>query len=329
MSLVDVVIPTYNRPERLLRTLESLQRQAFRRFAVVVVDDGGTPALEPFIPVALRESLALRVIRIENGGPARARNIGLAAGSAPFIAFIDDDVDVAPGWFEAHLGAIGGAPNVASIGPLLAPADWRPTPWNSWEAETLRREYARMERGLYAPTWRQFFTGNALVRRSELVAAGGFNPGFTRAEDIELGLRLHDRGTRFVLTQTAIGWHYAHRSLESWLRIPRAYAEFDAAIDRARPELRWLETIREERARRNRWTLAARRTLASPLARKAARGPLLTVARAAFAAGRARPANRALSLVYDLEYGASLRSVETRAASAAGVACTASSGARR
>ena len=315
MSLVDVVIPTYNRPDRLLRTLESLQRQPFRRFAVFVVDDGSTPAVEPSIPSALWEGLELRVIRIENGGPARARNVGLAAGSAPFIAFIDDDVVAAPGWFEAHLGAIGGAPNTASIGPLLAPADWRPTPWNAWEAETLRREYARMELGVYAPTWRQFFTGNALVRRSEVLEAGAFNPAFTRAEDIDLGLRLHDRGTRFVLTPGAVGWHYAHRSLESWLRIPRAYAEFDAAIDRARPGLRWLETIREERARRSRWMLAARKLLASPLARAAARRPLIAVAGAAFAAGQAKAANRALSLVYDLEYSASLRSVEAEAAS--------------
>jgi tRNA uridine 5-carboxymethylaminomethyl modification enzyme len=41
--------------------------------------------------------------------------------------------------------------------------------------------------GVYDPTWRQFFTGNAVVRRDYLVDAGGFDESFTRAEDIELG----------------------------------------------------------------------------------------------------------------------------------------------
>src|SRR6185295_4881663 len=95
-------------------------------------------------------------------------------------------------------------PHSVVIGPLAAPPDWRPTPWNRWEAETVEAEYDRMIRGVYEPTWRQFFTGNAFLRRADFLDAGGFNETFRRAEDIELGYRLHRLGCEFVFEPEAI-----------------------------------------------------------------------------------------------------------------------------
>ena len=67
---------------------------------------------------------------------------------------------------------------------------------------------------------------------------GGFDESFKRAEDDELGLRLHRYGCRFHFEPEAIAWHYSNRSLEAWLAIPRAYAHYDIVMDRQYPDLR-------------------------------------------------------------------------------------------
>ncbi len=304
---MDIIIPTFNRAAALVRCLESIAAQADRRgLMVIVIDDGSeVPAVE-CIPRSLSERLDIRVLRQENAGPARARNAGIAASNADYIGFVDDDVCIDPGWLAAYRRVISqdarGA--FAYFGPLAAPANWRPTPWNRWEANTLRVEYGRMTAGLYEPTWRQFFTGNAVVRRDLILQAGGFNEGFTRAEDIELGLRLKLRcGVTFRFVNEAVGWHYAHRSLESWLRIPRAYGHYEVLIDTLHPESRHAETLFEE--------LSERRSRMARLIRTPARNERLraagvwTATRAAIVLSRAGAnlaASRLLSLAYDAEY---------------------------
>ncbi|MGE5597679.1 MAG: hypothetical protein ACM3S1_16770, partial [Hyphomicrobiales bacterium] len=181
-----------------------------------------------------------------------------------------------------------------------------------WEAHTLAREYGRMQRGVYEPTWRQFFTGNAIVRRADVIAAGGFNEHFTRAEDVELGRRLALRGCRFVFEPKAIGWHYARRSLESWLRIPREYGEFDAEIDRLYPELHWRRVVRREQAERPWPVRAARRVLGNRQVRPAAVRALVRGARAAYRVRLRSAALRGLSMAYDIEYHAAFARASAR-----------------
>jgi GT2 family glycosyltransferase len=310
--LVTVVIATYNRHARLRRTLASLAAQTVHDFAVVVVDDAGSSPVGAEVLAALTPDIPARVVRMErNGGAGAARNAGIAASSSEFIAFIDDDVDATPGWLGAHLRAMTDS-GMASIGPLLPPADWRPLSWNLWEARTLEREYARIARGLYPAGWRQFFTGNAMVRRADLVAAGGFDATFRRAEDIELGVRLEDAGVRFVLTTEAAGWHYARRTFASWRRMAAQYAEADVAIDAKHPRLAWRRVVAAEQSRRHPGLRMAR----NGILRSKLRAPVVFAA-----AGAARVLTplheaaglRALSLAYDLEYHAALKAATSHA----------------
>lgn len=242
---IDIVIPTFNRPAALASCLEALCVQSYRNFTVTVVDDASPENSETSIRERFDRRINLQWIRLpQNSGPAFARNAGAAAGGAPLLCFVDDDVVAGPGLLAAHRTALGdGERQAVSIGPLRAPADWKPTPWNRWEARTLEREYRRMLQGVYEPTWRQFFTGNAMLRRQDFERVGGFDVRYKRAEDIDLGYRLWKQQCEFLFTPFAIGWHYAERSLESWLRIPGMYADTDLAMDRAYPELEWLAIV--------------------------------------------------------------------------------------
>ena len=316
---VDIVVPTFNRHARLASTLRGIAAQTVGNYRTIVVDDGSSPPVSASLDPALARAANVTCMTSEgNGGPARARNAGVEAGDAPLIAFVDDDVDPVPDWLQRHLAAHESTAPVATIGPLLAPPGWRPTPWNWWEAQTLAREYARMQRGLYAPTCRQFFTGNAMVRRRDFEAVGGFNERLLRAEDIELGLRLHERGVRFSLVASAAGWHDSFRTADGWRRMARQYAVADRLIDELHPDAGWAAMVAGERASRRRAVLLARRIDRSGLAHERLVAGLLSAARLAFASGVRRASSRALALAFDLEYSHAEREAARPASVVAG-----------
>ncbi len=98
----SIVIPTYNRPERLRQCLQAIARLDYPRdrFEVVVVDDGSPVSLESATS-EFETSLPLRLIRQENTGPAGARNTGAAAAKGKYLAFTDDDCQPCTSWLKA------------------------------------------------------------------------------------------------------------------------------------------------------------------------------------------------------------------------------------
>ena len=309
----DVVIATKNRPAALGRCLQGLSEQSHHDFRVVVVDDGSD---EPMEAVVERfPTLAATVVRPTDGaGPAAARNAGVAASHGEYVVFIDDDVLPDRHFIATHLETVAqehepGRP-IVSFGPFVQPGDWPdPTPWNLWEAKQARKEADAMLRGDYEPSWRQFHTGNNCVPVASFRAVGGFDTDFTRAEDDELALRLRDAGCDFRFAPAAIAWHYSNRSLEAWLRIPRAYAHFDVQIDRLHPHMGYLAAKKRELDDRKLPLRVARRVFAR---RRTTLGVQASVAAARLVqrAGRDDLATAALSVAYDLSYVDALRAAE-------------------
>jgi hypothetical protein len=113
------------------------------------------------------------------------------------------------------------------------------SPWVRWEQAMLTKQYQAMLSGKYEPSARQFYTGNTSLARIHLIAAGGFDADFRRAEDVELAYRLAQRGLKFVFNPNAIGYHYAERSFRSWMEIPYIYGRNDVIFTRDRHQ-HWL-----------------------------------------------------------------------------------------
>ena len=226
---VSVVIPTYNRAARLRRVLAALVSQTYPRscYEIVVVSDGSTDGTDEM----LREQPPTEVAFAaqSNAGPAAARNRGVEMASGTLLLFIDDDVIATPSLVERHVERHreGGEGQVV-IGPMATPPDVELSPWVQWEQTMLYRQYRAMVQGVYDPTPRQFYTGNASVARDAVVAAGGFDTRFRRAEDIELAYRLEEAGLRFTFDPHAVGHHHAERSFASWLQNAYDYGMCDA-----------------------------------------------------------------------------------------------------
>lgn len=94
--LFSIVIPTYNRPERLVACLQSIAELDYcrDRFEVIIVNDGSTTPIDPV--VAPFQQLNLTLITQPNSGPATARNTGATAAKGKFLVFTDDDCMLLP-----------------------------------------------------------------------------------------------------------------------------------------------------------------------------------------------------------------------------------------
>jgi glycosyltransferase involved in cell wall biosynthesis len=85
---ISVIVPTYNRADLIAETLASILNQSHRPSEIIVVDDGSRDNTEAIV----REfGSQIKYVRIDNSGECRARNVGVSAASAPWIAFCDSD----------------------------------------------------------------------------------------------------------------------------------------------------------------------------------------------------------------------------------------------
>ena len=88
MSLISVIIPTYNCAEYIAEAIDSVLNQTFTDFEIIVVDDGST---DETAAIMKRYGDKVRYIRQKNNGPAVARNLGINTARGEFIAFLDAD----------------------------------------------------------------------------------------------------------------------------------------------------------------------------------------------------------------------------------------------
>lgn len=98
MPDVSVIIPAFNRSKSINRAIESVLAQSLKQFELIIVDDGSTDDLATIARSSTDPRL--RVVSHEkNRGPAAARNSGVAAARADFVAFLDSD----DRWFPEKL----------------------------------------------------------------------------------------------------------------------------------------------------------------------------------------------------------------------------------
>jgi GT2 family glycosyltransferase len=228
---VSIVIPTFNRRERLARVLAAIEAQKFPLddVEVVVVDDGSKDGTSDWLS-AQQPKFRLVARKQPNSGPAAARNAGVLAAQNEYILFLDDDVVPDPTLLAQHARSHEAAGrDVVVLGPMASLPSYD-QPWVAWEQFQLEKQYRAMQRGDYAPTFRQFWTGNASVRRARLLEAGLFDVELKRGEDVDLGLRLAKLGVDYVFNLEARGLHHAERTLASFCKAHSAYGEMEVTL---------------------------------------------------------------------------------------------------
>jgi glycosyltransferase involved in cell wall biosynthesis len=237
---VSVVIPTRDRASLLRRTLAGLAAQdlAPDRFEVIVVDDASGDETPRFLETA-RMPFPLHAVRVEaNRGRAAARNRGLERARGELVVFLDDDMEVVPGFLRAHLGLHERERGVAGVGDIRNHPSLLAAPIDRY----MSTRGAQKIRARGPLAWKYFATGNSSVRREDLAAIGGFDENFVSYgfEDLEIAWRLaRDRRLAFLFVEGAGSLHLHAFSLDEMLERKTIAARSSLAyLFRKHPEAR-------------------------------------------------------------------------------------------
>lgn len=101
--LLSLVVPVYNVAPFLERCLASLAAQNLDSMEIVLVDDGSTDSCPAILARYADRHAQMRVIRQDNGGLSAARNTGLAHIGGEYVAFVDSDDWIEPGYYRRLL----------------------------------------------------------------------------------------------------------------------------------------------------------------------------------------------------------------------------------
>lgn len=210
---VSVIIPTYNRPDRLRACLLSLSLNPRRRdWEVIVVNDGG--AISATVVEEFMDRLPLTYERVPHGGPAQARNHGARLARGRSLAFLDDDCEVPSNWLSQVLDSLGDH-GAALMGGFTE---------NALQRNCFASASQSLVNYLYE-VWncsdKQFFTSNNLVvPREGFWEIGGFDREFPLAagEDRDLACRWHRSGRPLVFEPRLKVFHSHSMVLGSFVR---------------------------------------------------------------------------------------------------------------
>ncbi|MNU61757.1 putative glycosyl transferase [compost metagenome] len=197
---VAVIIPTLRRPDSLERAVRSVLAQAgvTDRLREIVVADNDPQASSRELTARLAAETSLPVVwrHAPRPGVATARNEGLAATTAPLIAFLDDDEAASPGWLAALLSAQAATGADAVFGPIRG----RVPDGTGWTTPYLERFFGREGPAASGLIDIPHGCGNSLlVRTTALPGAAPFNTAADQSggEDDVLFAALASRGGRF------------------------------------------------------------------------------------------------------------------------------------
>lgn len=180
---VSVVVPCFNGGAFLPQLLESLARQTFRDFEIIVVDDGSTDTATRQLLGTLDPSV--RVIRQSNKGLSAARNAGIAQARADFVVPLDCDDMFAPPFLAEAVPLLSAAP--ADVAMVLCHKQL-----SGAAGGLLERHFNRFDLLFSNP-----IPSGLLLRKASWQAVGGYDETMRDGyEDWEFYLRLMRHGFR-------------------------------------------------------------------------------------------------------------------------------------
>jgi GT2 family glycosyltransferase len=215
MAAVDFVVCTRNNRTIINDTLRAIERQTIGDFTCTLVDGCSTDGTVAFV----REHFpwVSIVVKSADTGPADSRNVGLAAGRAPYVILVDSDVSLSPTWAETQvaflesdrrIGLAGGKLVVAGSPDVLYGCvglmNRFGVAWNGGEGAPVDA-FATPRPCLWINT------SAVIIRRAALADFGSFDAVmFAGHEDSDLGWRANLFGYRVVFNPNAVAAHGVH-----------------------------------------------------------------------------------------------------------------------
>ena len=103
MDTVSIIVPIYNAGKYISACLDSILKQTYKHFEVILVDDGSSDTSARICDFYKRKDCRITVYHRKNAGVSASRNFGLAKATGKYIAFVDADDTIEPNMLEGYI----------------------------------------------------------------------------------------------------------------------------------------------------------------------------------------------------------------------------------
>lgn len=216
MPFFSIIIPVYNRPNEVDELLESLNKQTFLDFEVLLIEDGSSVKCD-LIAQKYNQNLNIRYYFKDNSGRSETRNYGMEKAKGQYFVFFDSDCVIPPFYFEKikknltnnYTDSYGG-PDKAdeSFSNFQKAISFSMTSFLT-TGGIRGSKGAKMEK--FVPR-----TFNMGFSKEVYETVGGFKDIF--GEDIDLSLRIRNKGFTCQLISDAFVYHKRRVDLQSFYR---------------------------------------------------------------------------------------------------------------
>jgi glycosyltransferase involved in cell wall biosynthesis len=185
---VSVLMPVRNCAAYLALALESLARQSFEDFEIIVVDNGSSDETPEILRAWSRREPRLRAFRLTRPGLARSLNLAASKARAPLLARLDGDDIALPHRLAAQVAAMRSRPSLGLLGSAVELIDSR-----GRRIGAIDRPVGDAELNAFQRDGCGFVHSSVMMRREAFTAAGGYRKGLNVAEDYDLWLRMAEQ----------------------------------------------------------------------------------------------------------------------------------------
>ncbi len=270
---ISVIIPTYNRERFVIKALDSVLKQRFSDYQIIVVDDGSTDntreVLKPY-------TNKIKYIYQENSGVSSARNTGILAAQGLWISFLDSDDE----WNEEYLSVqIERASEIPGICMQM-------TNCLFIELNGKTRSYFEINKSLaeFKGTDYLFFEepfcfvvkngpwqiGSTIIRREVVIKAGLFDTSFNISEDFDFIARVALQGPFGMIRKELVNIYRRDESIECLTnQINKNPIQLRESNELIYEKLKRIESLKYKERKALNWLLSAnRRTIGNLLINK-------------------------------------------------------------
>ena len=234
MKLYSIVIPVFNRPREIDELLNSLTKQTFKNFEVIVVEDGSTDKCDVIID-KYRHQLDIQYFFKPNSGPGFSKNYGFKKAKGDYFIVFDSDCLIPPHYFEVvekglteeQFDAYGGSDKAHS-------------------------SFTTIQKAISYSMTSPFTTGGIRGRKKHVGTfhPRSFNMGISKevfektkgyalqyvGEDIEFSIRIIKNGFKTGLIADAYVYHKRRTSLSQFYKQVHAFGKARINISRIFPK---------------------------------------------------------------------------------------------
>lgn len=187
---LSVVLPVRNGAQYVRLAIDSILRQTFGDFELIIIDDGSTDGTPSILREAAASDRRVRIVEAPHRGISAAMNFAIAEARGEYIARADHDDISRPTRFERQISYLDANPDIALVGTWADVIDARGSPTDQ------RRQFPTRPQSLFKELRRgqnRIIHSSVMMRRDCVVGVGGYRQAANTAEDLDLWLRLAER----------------------------------------------------------------------------------------------------------------------------------------